>query len=169
MIEVPCEENKCRARINKDLIKLAAEEIKISRPILIDWTNYVLLAANYFPTKRRTGEYLSIDPAEPSDTDYYHYIRIADNLPAWKASQTLWHELTHASQCERFPGIKEFSSAYEEEDKRSGYQHNIFEREAQYWAQLHPFSLTGDRFEREITQDCETPYERKIKQRWLSE
>src|SRR4051794_40539562 len=54
----------------------------------------------------KRGSYHGLGYAPPSRgraTDYpQHQIMLASNVSASQASASLWHELTHARQCERF-------------------------------------------------------------------
>lgn len=59
-----------------------------------------------------------------------HIIRLSTYMDAAEASRTLWHELAHASQEERFPSRAQFRVAYDEESAVRGYSANVFEIEA---------------------------------------
>lgn len=82
-----------------------------------------------------------------SDTGGYeftgrvHRITVSAELSALEASRTLWHELAHAAQVERY-GVDEFDRIYDEEveriqldeaspdERNSIYYENRLEREA---------------------------------------
>lgn len=92
--------------------------------------------------KHTDGTYGGLYPTKPyRKRDRKHRITIATNLAPEDASETLWHELTHASQRERYKSNGAWNVAYEDAmeeatgerhlpkgDKR--YKDNPFEVEA---------------------------------------
>lgn len=162
-ITIPTEPNDRGATINANLVAKAAAELNIARPIIIEWRSYKLFTGHYYAV-HATGGVLSDDDS----SDYYHRIRVADHLWPGELSITLWHELTHASQSERFPSFCAYYWAYEEEKERAGYEDSIFEQEARYWSQAHPFCLTCDDLNRSFTGTEPSPLAKRIEELWLT-
>lgn len=59
-----------------------------------------------------------------------HVITISTRYDAEAISGTLWHELVHCVQAERFESEDKFHAAYTAESNRRGYTANKFEVEA---------------------------------------
>lgn len=59
-----------------------------------------------------------------------HVITVSTHLMADQASNTLWHEITHAAQTERYENGKVFHAHYVKENRTRGYKRNRFEVEA---------------------------------------
>lgn len=73
-----------------------------------------------------------------------HVVTLSRLLDADSASRALWHELTHASQRQRFGSDKEWHAAYKAESRRSftgerggSYDRNRYEVEARKNESLH--------------------------------
>jgi hypothetical protein len=64
-----------------------------------------------------------------------HVITISTRYDAEAISQTLWHELVHCNQAERFESEAKFSAAYRRESVYRGYDFNKFEVEARELAE----------------------------------
>jgi hypothetical protein len=59
-----------------------------------------------------------------------HEILVAARLLAHEASGTIWHELAHAAQCERFGGTAAYEAAYAAEVARHGLDYKRFNEPA---------------------------------------
>jgi hypothetical protein len=106
------DENQAGARLIPGAVLEAVAFLEIARPVEVKW------AAGL----RRAGSHRSRNGG--------HVITLSTYRPADQLSETLWHELVHAVQAERYPTDKEFSSVYVRESRTVGYQANRFEVEA---------------------------------------
>ena len=75
------------------------------------------------------------------NSDGVHLITIAARICETMASETIWHELTHARQSEK---DEDFRSNYNASVRSVGYRKSLYEREAKANEEYHytKFSLT---------------------------
>jgi hypothetical protein len=66
-----------------------------------------------------------------------HIITVSTYLDADELSTTLWHELVHCAQLERFDETHEFNAAYTNSYYLTGYHANKFEVEAREVAEAY--------------------------------
>lgn len=107
----------CSWTFDLDALAAAARELGIERPIVVG-------AIRGRGGHRKSGQHhVGADG---------HRITVLSRLPADAASRTLWHELRHAEQAERFPSTRAWDIAYEQAGghRGTGYVYNAFEREA---------------------------------------
>lgn len=95
----------------------AVEFLEIDRPVEVKW------AAGL----RRAGCHRSRNGV--------HVITVSTYLEADALSKTLWHELVHAAQEERYESRAGFNAAYGLQNRLYGYRRNRFEAEAEEWSE----------------------------------
>ena len=101
----------------------AIETLAIDGPVKIRLTN----------GRRRAGTH--------KVRDGVHCITLSKGFSAVVMSRNLWHELTHAKQCETAGGWSEFVRKYMTNHRLLGYKRNPFEieaREAEAWHEACP-------------------------------
>jgi hypothetical protein len=124
----------------KEAIEEAMDYLDISQTVRIKFSN----------GQRRTGCYrqkhLNGAPVSIGDnpSEWIHSITISKLLSSAEISATLWHELTHASQAERFNCLDDLNSTYRLEQRINGYKFNLLEEEARMRAKAHLWLLVED-------------------------
>lgn len=86
--------------------------LDIEKPVVVKWTAGMNRRGSY---RYRDGQ---------------HVIGISTYLRAEQASETLWHELVHAHQQERYSDHREFVLLTAHEARAKGYRQSAFEVEA---------------------------------------
>lgn len=104
--------NQAGARLIPRAVMDAVEFLEIDRPVVIKWAAGLRRSGC---CRYRNGT---------------HVITVSTYLDAAKLSRTLWHELIHAVQLERYADPKDFATAYRGDRKLVGYDRCRFEVEA---------------------------------------
>lgn len=101
--------------------------LDIEKPVVVKWTAGMNRRGSYRYTK-----------------DGRHSVAISTYLNPEQASETLWHELVHAHQQERYENHVEFALATTHEVIKKGYRQSVFEVEAREVAKAYSeeFRLT---------------------------
>ncbi len=104
--------NKAGATLLPGAILSAVELLELKNDVHIKWANGI----------NRRGAWRFRDGV--------HVITLSTYYDSRAITETLWHELTHAVQAERFSTPKEFTTAYMQDRARRGYHNCTFEVEA---------------------------------------
>lgn len=124
-----CSDSSAPWRPHEDNIVAASELLGLSIPVKIVRNESCLVAGTY-----------------QGLSDNKHLVIVSKRLPVDVASQTLWHELTHASQNER---ENNFMSRYKSLRESGEYRELIWEQEAKANEDYHdtqfPLALANNR------------------------
>lgn len=113
------ERSKGGAAFNIGAIFEALDFLEIERPVEVKWSAGL----------RRRGSHRFRDEG--------HTITVSTYLDADELSTTLWHELVHCAQLERYDHSHEFSADYTNAYYLTGYHANKFEVEAREVAEAY--------------------------------
>lgn len=105
-------ENKARTRLLPGAVLEAVEVLEVREAVEVKWSG------GYY--RRGSHRY----------RDGRHVITLSTRYGPADVSRTLWHELVHAVQLERYPEAEEFNAAYVRAGTRAYYETNKFEIEA---------------------------------------
>lgn len=111
----PTDVNKAGAQFNRGQVLIAVSRIGLQWPVRVRWAGGIHTRGGH---NFKEGE---------------HRITISTFLNAEQISQTLWHELAHALQCERLGSMEEFRRQYRSYSGwgySAAYRENPFEVEA---------------------------------------
>lgn len=120
-----CSDTGSPWRINEDALERACKILGIKHPVLVKRTASKKIAGRYYGMSS-SGE---------------HSIHLSARMSPAMASQTLWHELTHAKQFEEDPN---YFKNYTANINNAGYSNSFYEQEAKANEDYHVtrFSLT---------------------------
>ena len=156
----PKKPNKTGAFFTIKAIEKAIDYLGIYNPVYLKWSsgtnrrgcwrpkNYnwkdpvIYLENNHLYDKTYTNE-------------FNHSITLSTHLEGEDLEHTLWHELTHAKQAERFDYLEEYWLAYRYWQQAYGYKENPSELEANAQAIARPFNIVENNDHQEEKKEIE--------------
>lgn len=115
-VKVPKRPTRKGWRVSERAVRRAARRVGITKPVSVV----------YFYATERGGQY--------NYENGRHVVYVATRGSREFASEVIWHELTHARQCEKYGTMSAFMNEYRKYSlprvNHSGYESNPFEVEA---------------------------------------